>query len=251
MRCKNYAQRGLNKIQYFHGVINPLLGGRLNHQQICKVFFQFKAAFHGHRPRTRYNLSMAFTNFETQEINCKILFAGPQHAGKSESLRSLYRTLSNDVQSGSFKLQNPNKNNEVFDFLPLSVGKVKGFDLKLHLYSYDFNSAFDFLDMSILKGVDGVVFVADSSIDAIEDNLNTLEKLQYLCLREGIDFNSLPKVFQYNKRDATTPINTQVLRKHLNPLTKPDFETIASNDHGTKEVLQSLTKQLLEQIEAI
>lgn len=192
---------------------------------------------------------MAFTNFETQEINCKVLYAGPQHAGKSESLRSLYRILSSDVQSGSFQLQNPSKTSEAFEFLPLSVGTVKGFDLKLHLYSYDFNSAFDFLDMSILKGIDGMVFVADSGMDAIEDNIETLEKLQYLCLREGIDFSSVPKVFQYNKRDIPTPVRTDVLRKHLNPLTNPDFETIASNDHGTKEVLQSLTKQLLKQIE--
>lgn len=191
---------------------------------------------------------MAFTNFETKEINCKIIYFGPRGAGKTANLRAIYAGTSQDVRSGLLELENSTEPTKFFDFLPLSLGHVKEFHLKLHLFTLPTNPLYESVNSVILKGVDGFVFVADSRVEAMADNVESLKAARQLLTNAGINVAELPRVFQYNKRDLTDILPLEVLKQELNPSNVPDHKAVATESQGTMETLQSMAKLVLKQI---
>ena len=191
---------------------------------------------------------MAFTNFETKEINCKVLYFGPRSSGKTASLRSVYANTSAEVRSGLLELSGNEGPTQFFDFLPVSLGQIKDFHLKLHLFTVPVNSLFESVNTVILRGIDGFVFVADSRIEAMADNIENLRETRRLLTDEGYNYNELPRVMQYNKRDLPEVVPLDVLHQELNSGGAPEHESVATKSLGTMETLQSMAKLVIKQL---
>jgi signal recognition particle receptor subunit beta len=191
---------------------------------------------------------VAFTNFDTREINCKIIYFGPAGSGKTANLRSIYASTSNEVRSGLLELSDPGGTTQFFDFLPISLGHIKDFHLKLHLFTIPTNSLYESVSSVILKGVDGFVFVADSRVEALADNIQSLLDARRLLTEEGYNAADLPRVIQYNKRDLGEAVPVEVLRQELNQVGSPEHEAIAIRSVGTMETLQSMAKMVIKRL---
>lgn len=191
---------------------------------------------------------MAFTNFDTKEINCKIMFFGPKGSGKTENLKSILKNTSQELKTGLLELEEEGGPTRFFDFLPISLGHVKDFHLKLHLFTLPTNSLYESVGSVILKGMDGFIFVADSRVEAMADNIECLTALRKLLSEEGFNPSDLPKVFQFNKRDMPDLMSVEVMRNELNPGGAPDFKGIANQSVGTMESLQAMAKLVLKRI---
>lgn len=190
---------------------------------------------------------MAFTNFDTKEIHCKVLYCGPSGAGKTSNFRAVYGKTSQEIKSGLFEMAEK-EGIEFFEFLPLSLGYVKDFHIKVHLYALPAQPYYESMQTTILKGVDGLVFVADSRIEALADNIRTWQNVKKLLTNEGINFAELPFVIQYNKRDIDGALPIDLLKQEINTLNFPDLEAVAVEGIGTMETLHMVTKAVLGQI---
>ncbi len=191
---------------------------------------------------------MAFTNFDTKEINCKVIYFGPHGSGKTENLRSVYSNTSAEVRSGLLELEDSEGATQFFDFLPISMGYVKDFHLKLHLFTLPTNSLYESVSSVILKGIDGFVFVADSRVESMVNNVESLTNAKRFLTEEGYNVAEMPKVFQYNKRDLSDLLPVDVLRAELNPGGVADHEAVATDSIGTMETLQTLAKSVINKI---
>jgi signal recognition particle receptor subunit beta len=191
---------------------------------------------------------MAFTNFDTKEINCKIIYFGPRGAGKTENLRSIYKNTAKEARSGLIELEESRAGTKFFDFLPVSMGHVKDFHLKLHLFTLPTNPLYESVNSVILKGVDGIVFVADSRVELMAENIQGLAETRRLLADQGYNFSDLPRVIQYNKRDLQDLVPLDVLRHELNPSNLTDQKAVARDSMGTMETLQAMSKLVLKKI---
>jgi signal recognition particle receptor subunit beta len=191
---------------------------------------------------------MAFTNFETKEINCKIVYFGPRAAGKTANLRSVYSQTSAEVRSGLLELGEQDGPTTFFDFLPISLGQVRDFHLKLHLFTLPANPLYESVASVVLRGLDGVVFVADSRIEALPENIEVWDSMRRIVTKEGYAFTDVPKVVQYNKRDIKDAVPIDILRSELNSVQAPEHEAIATQSIGTMETLQSMAKLVIKQL---
>jgi signal recognition particle receptor subunit beta len=191
---------------------------------------------------------MAFTNFDTKEINCKVLYFGPDRAGKTANLRSIFTSTSAEVRSGLLELDGDNGPTRFFDFLPISLGQVKDFHLKLHLFTLPTNSLYESVGSVILKGMDGFVYVADSRVESMADNVDGLIRTKRLLTEYGYNLADLPRVIQYNKRDLPDLVPFEVLRQELNPGNHPDQQAVATQGVGTMETLQAMAKQVIRRL---
>jgi signal recognition particle receptor subunit beta len=191
---------------------------------------------------------MAFTNFDTKEINCKIIYFGSRGAGKTENLRSLFKSTSAEVKSGLLELDDASGPTRFFDFMPISIGHVKDFHLKLHLFTLPANPLYESVASVILKGVDGFVYVADSRVESMADNVEGLQTARRLLGEEGYNVPDLPRVIQYNKRDLQDLVPVEVMRQELNPGGGPDQQAVATQSVGTLETLQAMAQLVLKRI---
>ena len=191
---------------------------------------------------------MAFTNFDTKEINCKIIYFGARGAGKTENLRSIYKNSSADVRSGLIELDEGQGPTRFFDFLPISMGQIRDFHLKIHLFTLPANPLYESVQSVILKGVDGFVFVADSRVEAMADNVDGMSSARRALAEQGYNVSDMPRVIQYNKRDLGDVLPLELMRAELNPGQLPDQKAIASQSIGTMETLQAMAKLVLKKI---
>lgn len=191
---------------------------------------------------------MAFTNYSTKEINCKIIYFGPANCGKTATLRSIYTQTSNDNKTKIKTLQTPEQHTPFFDFLPLSAGFFQNFHIKLHLYTLPVSRFFSHSRTLILKGVDGIVFIAGSELKRLKSNQEAFDALTDYLESVGTDLSKIPTIFQYNKRDTRDPIPTKVLSNLLNRHQRPEFETIATENVGTLEAFTEISKLVLHEI---
>jgi len=191
---------------------------------------------------------MAFTNFETKEINCKILYFGAPGSGKTTNLRAVYQQTSAEIKSGLLELSEGGGTTQFFDFLPVSLGQVRDYHLKLHLYALPPHTLYPTLNSVILKGVDGVIFVADSRLEWMAANIDHFLQMKRLLASEGYNVVDLPRVIQYNKRDTPARLPIEALRRELNPAGLPDQEAVATNGIGTVETLQLMAKLVLQKL---
>jgi signal recognition particle receptor subunit beta len=192
---------------------------------------------------------MALTNFETKEIHCKIVYFGMPGAGKTANLQSIFKSTSSEVQSGLLELKSDEGSTRFFDFLPLSMGKLRDFHLKIHIYTVPTSTVYQTLPSVILKGIDGYVFVVDSRTEQLAENVSCQKKFTKLLHDEGIAVTDLPRVIQYNKRDLTQVLPKSLLQKELNTLASPEIDAVAIQGVGVIETLQALTAQITDRIQ--
>ncbi|MDP7039195.1 MAG: ADP-ribosylation factor-like protein [Myxococcota bacterium] len=188
---------------------------------------------------------MSFINYSSKEINCKLVYYGPGLGGKTTNLQYIYEQTQGELKGKMISLATETERTLFFDFLPLSLGEIRGFQTRFHLYTVPGQVFYDASRKLILKGVDGVIFVADSQSERFDANLESMENLRVNLSEHGYDLDSLPLVVQYNKRDLPSSMEVEELRKHLNPQGVTDFEAIATQGQGVFESLKTLAKQVL------
>lgn len=188
---------------------------------------------------------MSFINYSSREINCKIVYYGPGLCGKTTNLQYIYAKTSPEAKGKMISLETETERTLFFDFLPLALGEIRGFKTRFHLYTVPGQVFYDASRKLILKGVDGVVFVADSQAERFDANLESLDNLSANLADHGYDLRKLPYVVQYNKRDLPSAVDLNYLRQHLNPTGVPDYEAVATTGVGVFQTLKAVAKQVL------
>jgi hypothetical protein len=192
---------------------------------------------------------MAFINYSAREINCKLVYYGPGLCGKTTNLKYIYEKTAADAKGKMISLATETERTLFFDFLPLSLGEIRGFKTRFHLYTVPGQVFYDASRKLILKGVDGVVFVADSQEERFEANVESLENLKANLREQGYDFDKIPAVLQYNKRDLPNAVALEELKSALNPTGKiADFEAAAQSGKGVFETLKALARLVLQEL---
>ena len=191
---------------------------------------------------------MPFINFATKEINCKIVYYGPGLSGKTTNIKWIYDHIKPENKGEMITLATETERTLFFDFVPIEVSNVKGFKVRFHLYTTPGQIIYQASRKLILKGVDGVVFVADSQEERHDANLDTLDDMIENLKEYDIDIEELPLVFQYNKRDLPNVLPVEVLRRDLNRWNRPDFEAVATKGIGVLETFKEITRQVLKKL---
>jgi mutual gliding-motility protein MglA len=188
---------------------------------------------------------MAFINQEAREIHCKLVYYGPSLGGKTTNVQWVYTRTTGQGES---QMQAFNANPErtlFFDFLPMVVGEIRGLKTRFHLYTVPGQVVYDSSRKLIMKGLDGVVFVADSQVERMEENLEALRNLEKNLEQQGYDIRRIPLVIQYNKRDLPNVTPLAEMRAALNRVNAPDFEAVASTGKGVMETLRTISKTIV------
>jgi len=191
---------------------------------------------------------MSFINYSSREINCKLVYYGPGLGGKTTNLQFIYAKTSPEAKGKMISLATETERTLFFDFLPLSLGEIRGFKTRFHLYTVPGQVFYDASRKLILKGVDGVVFVADSQIERMEANIESLDNLRQNLLEQGYNLDKLPFVIQYNKRDLPNISPVAELHAALNPTNVPEFEARATTGVGVFETLKAIAKAVLTEL---
>ena len=191
---------------------------------------------------------MSFINYSSREINCKIVFYGPGLCGKTTNLQYVYAKTNPEAKGKMISLATETERTLFFDFLPLSLGEIRGFKTRFHLYTVPGQVFYDASRKLILKGVDGVVFVADSQIERMEANIESLENLRVNLAEQGYDLNKIPFVMQYNKRDLPNVATVEELRGLLNPRGVPEYQAVAPTGVGVFDTLKAIAKLVLTEL---
>ena len=191
---------------------------------------------------------MSFINYSSREINCKIVYYGPGLCGKTTNLQYIYAKTAADARGKMISLATETERTLFFDFLPLALGEIRGFKTRFHLYTVPGQVFYDASRKLILKGVDGVVFVADSQVERTEANLESVENLQVNLGEQGYDLAKIPYVVQYNKRDLPNAATLAELRSLLNPMGVPEFEAVAPTGVGVFETLKQVARLVLTEL---
>jgi signal recognition particle receptor subunit beta len=191
---------------------------------------------------------MTFINYASREINCKIVYYGPGLCGKTTNLQHIYDSTSPAAKGKLISLATETDRTLFFDFMPLELGTVRGFKTRFHLYTVPGQVYYDASRKLILKGVDGVVFVADSQEERMDANVESLENLEDNLKTQGYDLMQLPYVLQLNKRDLPSAMPVQDLTAELLKKDEPVFEAIASDGTGVFDTLKAVAKQVLTEL---
>jgi signal recognition particle receptor subunit beta len=191
---------------------------------------------------------MSFINYLSREINCKIVYYGPGLCGKTTNLQFIYNKTNPEAKGKMISLATETERTLFFDFLPLALGEIRGFKTRFHLYTVPGQVFYDASRKLILKGVDGVVFVADSQIARMEANVESLENLRTNLAEQGYSLDKIPYVVQYNKRDMPGIAPVEELRSLLNPNGVPDFEAVATDGRGVFDTLKAVAKLVLTEL---
>lgn len=188
---------------------------------------------------------MSFVNYHTKEVNCKIVYYGPGLGGKTTNIQYVYQKTSGDSKGKIISLNTENERTLFFDFLPLDLGKIRGFNTRFHLYTVPGQVFYEASRKLILRGVDGIVFVADSQVERMEANIESLQSLAKNLEEQGYDIGKIPLVLQWNKRDLPNITPVEDLEKELNRWQSPSFEACALKGEGVFETLKMISKIVL------
>jgi len=193
---------------------------------------------------------MSFINYSSREINCKLVYYGPGLGGKTTNLQYIYNKTNPQARGKMISLATETERTLFFDFLPLSLGTIRGFKVRFHLYTVPGQVFYDASRKLILKGADGVAFVADSQEERMEANIESMENMYQHLQEHGYDPYKIPLVIQYNKRDLPNAAPVEELRKLLNPRGVPDFEAVAIKGEGVFDTLKALAKLVLQELKS-
>ena len=188
---------------------------------------------------------MTFINYAAREINCKLVYYGPGLGGKTTNIKFVYEKTNPNSKGKLISLATETDRTLFFDFLPLDLGEIRGFRTRFHLYTVPGQVFYDASRKLILKGVDGVVFVADSQAARMDANLESLKNLELNLREQGYDIKTIPYVLQFNKRDLPTATPFEEMKKKLHFKGEPIFEAIANKGTGVFETLKMIAKMVL------
>ena len=192
---------------------------------------------------------MSTINFSAREINFKIVYYGPGLSGKTTNLKQIYEQVPGESKGDMVSLATEDERTLFFDFLPLDLGKVNGFATRFHLYTVPGQVFYNTSRKIILRGVDGIVFVADSAPNRLRANAESLRNLRENLLEHNLDLNEIPHVLQINKRDLPDALPTEMIRMVLDPASKvPMFEAVAAQFEGVFEPLRAVSGMVLEKL---
>jgi mutual gliding-motility protein MglA len=191
---------------------------------------------------------MTFINYASREINCKIVYYGPGLCGKTTNLQYIYDKTNPNAKGKLISLATETDRTLFFDFLPLELGTVRGFRTRFHLYTVPGQVFYDASRKLILKGVDGVIFVADSQVERMDANVESVENLQANLKTQGYDINTIPFVLQLNKRDLPNVAPIDEMKQLLMRRDQPVFEAVASKGPGVFETLKGVAKLVLQEL---
>ena len=196
-------------------------------------------------PAVRGTLALTFINYASREINCKIVYYGPGLGGKTTNLQYVYDSTAPQAKGKLISLATETDRTLFFDFLPLDLGTVRGFKTRFHLYTVPGQVFYDASRKLILKGVDGVVFVADSQHERMDANIESLFNLETNLKQQGYEIAKIPYVLQLNKRDLPNVVSVPDLTAELARRDEPVFEAVANKGVGVFETLKAVAKHVL------
>ncbi|MGA7105903.1 MAG: GTPase domain-containing protein [Candidatus Deferrimicrobiaceae bacterium] len=188
---------------------------------------------------------MSFINYSSREINCKIVYYGPGLCGKTTNLQYIFKRMNPESRGRMISLATETERTLFFDFLPVSMGEIRGFKTRFHLYTVPGQVFYDASRRLILRGVDGVVFCADSQLTRMDSNLESFDNLKINLREQGYDPDRIPLVLQYNKRDINSVASVSELHALLNYRNVPEFESVATTGVGVFETLKAIIKLVL------
>jgi mutual gliding-motility protein MglA len=191
---------------------------------------------------------MSMINYASREINCKIVYYGPGLGGKTTNLEYVYEKVAPQTRGKLISLATETERTLFFDFLPVDLGTIRGFKTRFHLYTVPGQVYYNASRKLILKGVDGVVFVADSQVERLDANIESMHNLYDNLAEYGMDIRQLPFVIQYNKRDLPNVCTVQELDEQLNPDSVPNFEAVGSRGIGVFDTLKAVSKLVIKSL---
>src|SRR5262245_44644577 len=191
---------------------------------------------------------MALINVAAREIHCKIVYYGPGMGGKTSNLQYIHAQVSKEAKGELLSIATETERTLFFDFLPLDLGKVRGFQTRFHLYTVPGQVLYERTRVAVLNGADGVVFVADSQRNKLEENIKSLRELAVNITKQNQRFQEFPIVLQYNKRDIPGALSVPVLDKYLNGMKWQRFEAIATTGVGVFDTLKSISKLVISKL---
>ena len=191
---------------------------------------------------------MVLFNYSTKELTAKVVYYGPGLCGKTTNLQYIYDKTNPQAKGKLISLATETDRTLFFDFLPLELGTVRGFKTRFHLYTVPGQVFYDASRKLILKGVDGVIFVADSQNERMDANLESVDNLQVNLKSQGYDLTTLPYVLQLNKRDLPNVATVEEMRRLLVKKSEPTFEAVASKGTGVFETLKGVAKLVLSEL---
>ena len=193
---------------------------------------------------------MSFINYASKEINCKIIYFGAGLSGKTTNVQYIYEQTQEGQKGKLVSLSTENERTLFFDFLPLSVGDVRGYKTRFHLYTIPGQTFYETSRQFILKGVDGIVFVVDSQPERMEANIESFESLERGLEKQGYDLHKVPLILQYNKRDMPGAVTVKELEATFNPMRRPWFEAVANRGDGVMETLQAVSQSIVRELKS-
>jgi signal recognition particle receptor subunit beta len=193
---------------------------------------------------------MSFINYAAREINCKIVYYGPGLGGKTTNIQWIHKKTREDAKGKLISLATESERTLFFDFLPIELGTIRGFRMRFHLYTVPGQVFYDASRKLILKGVDGVVFVADSQEARMDANIEAVTNLHENLKEQGYDLARMPYALQLNKRDLPSAVALAELEKALRVKDEPVFEAVATNGDGVFETLKSIIKLVLKDLKS-
>ncbi|RMH21737.1 MAG: gliding-motility protein MglA [Gemmatimonadetes bacterium] len=191
---------------------------------------------------------MSMINYASREINCKIVYYGTGLGGKTTNLEYVYSRVNPETKGKMISLATETERTLFFDFLPIDLGEVRGFKTRFHLYTVPGQVYYNASRKLILKGVDGIIFVADSQRERMEANVEAMHNLYENMDSYGYDLSQIPFAIQYNKRDLSNAMPVEELRAQLNPTGVPDFEAVAIEGKGVFETLSAVSKMVVQSL---
>ncbi|MCC6552892.1 MAG: gliding-motility protein MglA [Polyangiaceae bacterium] len=191
---------------------------------------------------------MPIINYPLREIGCKIVYYGPGMCGKTTNVARLHAGAAATARGRMISLETRAERTLFFDFMPLDIGEIRGFSVRLHIYTVPGQIWYAATRRLILRGADGLVFVADSQKDRMDANVLALEDLREGLAEQGTSLARVPHVLQYNKRDLPGIVSVEELRAALNPDGAPDFEGAASRGAGVVDTLRGVSRLVLSKL---
>ncbi len=192
---------------------------------------------------------MALINVAAREIHCKIVYYGPGLCGKTTNLKYIHSAVPNHAKGDLLSIATETERTLFFDFLPLDLGQVHGFQTRFHLYTVPGQVLYERTRVAVLNGADGVVFVADSQPNKLREDIQSLQELARNIQAQGKKFLEFPLVLQYNKRDMPNAIPVEQMDHYLNSSIKvPRFEAVASKGIGVFDTLKAISKLVISKL---
>ncbi len=192
---------------------------------------------------------MSFINYANRELNCKLVYCGPGLSGKTTNILQIYRSVKPEQRGRLISLYAEMERTLYFDFLPLTLGRIRDFRVRLHLYSVPGQVFHAPTRRLVLRGADGIVFVADSTIDRLDANDEAIRDLKENLEYYRIDPKDFPYVLQLNKRDRQDVYGVDFLVNRLRLADEPVYQAIAAENAGVRETLKDVTRQMLLKLE--